>query len=99
MIVNACISTQGSPGNLQQFEEILFTSNDVSMATGVIAVKLTNENSQRLVGVAYIDTMLRNLGVCQFADNEQLSNVEVCTLNSIHHLLNFVLSMVILHPL
>lgn len=68
---------QGSPGNVQQFEDILFTGNDVSMATGVIAVKLTNENGQRVVGVAYIDAMLRKLGVCQFGDNEQLSNTEV----------------------
>ena len=68
---------QGSPGNLQQFEDVLFTGNDVSMATGVIAVKLANENGQRMVGVAYIDAMLRKLGVCQFGDNAQLSNVEV----------------------
>jgi len=47
------------------------------MATGVIAVKLANENGQRIVGVAYVDAMLRRLGVCQFVDNEQLSNVEV----------------------
>ena len=80
-IINVHVHTlaymQGSPGNLQQFEDILFTGNDVSMATGVIAVKLTNENGQRMVGVAYIDAMLRKLGVCQFGDNEQLSNVEV----------------------
>ena len=81
-IINTCSFMQGSPGNLQQFEEILFSGNDVSTATGVIAVKLTNENAQRVVGVAYIDTMLRNLGVCQFADNEQLSNVEVCSYNN-----------------
>lgn len=68
---------QGSPGNLQQFEDLLFAGNDVSMATGVIGVKLTNENGQRMVGVAYIDVMLRKLGVSQFGDNEQLSNVEV----------------------
>ena len=49
----------------------------MTMATGVIAVKLTNENGRRMVGVAYIDAMLRKLGVCQFGDNEQLSNIEV----------------------
>lgn len=64
---------------MQQFEDILFAGNDVSMATGVIAVKLANENSQRMVGVAYTDAMLRKLGVCQFVDNEQLSNLEVNT--------------------
>lgn len=72
-----CCYVQGSPGNLQQFEDILFAGNDVSMATGVIAVKMTNENGQRMVGVAYVDAMLQKLGVCQFGDNEQLSNIEV----------------------
>ncbi|XP_065906455.1 DNA mismatch repair protein Msh2-like isoform X3 [Dysidea avara] len=67
---------KGSPGNLQQFEDILFTGNDVATATGVLAIRLANENGQRMVGVAYIDTMLRKMGVCQFVDNEQLSNVE-----------------------
>ena len=71
------IYTQSSPGNLQQFEDISFTSNDVSMAMGVIAVKVANENVQRMIGVAYIDAMLRKLCVCQFSDSEQLSNVEV----------------------
>ena len=71
------IYTQGSPGNLQQFEDILFTANDVSMAMGVIAVRLANENDQRMIGVAYSDAILQKLGVCQFSDSEQLSNVEV----------------------
>ena len=71
------IYTQSSPGNLQQFEDISFTSNDVSMAMGVIVVKVANENVQRMIGVAYIDVMLRKLCVCQFSDSEQLSNVEV----------------------
>ena len=72
------IYTQGSPGNLQQFEDILFTSNDVSMAMGVIAVKVANKNwSAEMIGVSYIDPMLWKLGVCQFSDSEQLSNVEV----------------------
>ena len=55
------IYTQGSPGNLQQFEDILFTSNDVSMAMRVIAVKVANENGQRMIDVAYIDAMLRKV--------------------------------------
>ena len=58
-------------------EDILFTANDVSMATWVIAVKLANENGQQMMGMTSIDAMLQKLGVCQFSDSEQLSNVEV----------------------
>ena len=71
------IYTQSSPGNLQQFEDILFTANDVSVATWVIAVKLANENGQQMMGMTCIDAILQKLGVCQFSDSEQLSNVEV----------------------
>lgn len=39
---------KGSPGNLTQFEDILFTNNDVAVGTSVIAIKLGGDTKNRV---------------------------------------------------
>ncbi|XP_077407319.1 DNA mismatch repair protein Msh2 [Vanacampus margaritifer] len=64
---------KASPGNLTQFEEILFGgSNSAEGCAGVVAVRVASG----VVGVGYVDAAQRTMGVCEFPDNEVFSNLE-----------------------
>ncbi|KAG7172893.1 DNA mismatch repair protein Msh2-like, partial [Homarus americanus] len=71
------VEYKASPGNLSQFEEVLFgVNNEQTVTTGVIAVKLATENGQRVVGVGFVDVTSRLMTVSEFSDNDTFSNLE-----------------------
>ena len=44
-----------------------------------MSLKLAMKDGNRLVGVAYADASVREIGVSEFGDNDLFSNVEVST--------------------
>ncbi|XP_024935873.1 DNA mismatch repair protein Msh2 isoform X2 [Cephus cinctus] len=67
---------KGSPGNLLQFEEILFGNNEVAVGTSVIAVKLGSEGKTKIVGVSCVDVIGTTISVCEFTTDESFSDLE-----------------------
>ncbi|CAG8439292.1 7439_t:CDS:10 [Ambispora leptoticha] len=67
---------RASPGNLQEFEDLLFNNAEISASPIVLGVKLGTKDGQKIVGVAFADASIRELGVSEFMDNELYSNFE-----------------------
>ena len=76
---------QASPGNLQQLEEVLFGSGAITHTALTLAVRLASGGKQggRLVGLAYADLNDHVLGVTEFTDSDQLSELQVSVVTTI----------------
>ncbi|XP_076252043.1 DNA mismatch repair protein spel1 isoform X2 [Rhynchophorus ferrugineus] len=64
---------KGSPGNLTQFEQILFENANVESSNSVMAIKLAKSNT---VAVGSINTTDLKFEVCEFTDNECFTDLE-----------------------
>ncbi|KAG0219648.1 MutS-like protein [Mortierella sp. NVP41] len=70
------IVKRGSPGNLQDMEDLLFSNTDMAASPIVMAVKIQAGGDQRTVGVCFADATVRELGISEFIDNDLYSNFE-----------------------
>ncbi|XP_055551024.1 DNA mismatch repair protein spellchecker 1 isoform X2 [Wyeomyia smithii] len=67
---------KGSPGNLTQFEDVLFSNNDMVAGSALFAVHLKQNGKQKVVGVACVETNERILSVSEFTDDDFYSELE-----------------------
>jgi DNA mismatch repair protein MSH2 len=65
----------GSPGNLQSFED-LFLGTYGNETPVVMALQLLQKDNVNIIGMAFVNTSLRKINVCEFYDNDQFSNLE-----------------------
>lgn len=75
---------QASPGNMQMLEDLLVSENyqestaisDSSVSSVLLAVTTRVKQDQRIIGVAFIDPILKKLGVSEFVDSDAYTNFE-----------------------
>ena len=73
-----------SPGRLCAFEEELYCASELVDTPVVTAVRIAIRHDQRLVGVAYANLTTRELGACEFVDDEHFCTLEavICQLGT-----------------
>eukprot|EP00727_Mastigamoeba_balamuthi_P012799 m51a1_g8141 putative dna mismatch repair protein msh2 (947) ;mRNA; r:24655-28218 len=67
------LSKRGSPGNIDQFEDVLDTVRDPPVAVAAI---VGSKDGACVVGMAFAETTSRVLYALEFPDDDQLSNFE-----------------------
>ena len=68
---------EASPGKLGAFEDELFRNSDMADVPVVMAVALNYVEGHRTIGIAFADTARRQLGACEFTDDEHFCNLEL----------------------
>lgn len=67
---------KGSPGNLTQFEDLLFSNNDMVAGSALLALHLKQSGKQRVIGIACIETNERIFSVSEFVDDDFYTELE-----------------------
>ncbi|CAF4170441.1 unnamed protein product [Adineta steineri] len=71
------LAYHGSPGNLTQFEDILYASSSTAQeSSGVLACKLATENGVTVIGLALIDVQTLTIKMCEVTVSNHYSNLE-----------------------
>ncbi|KAJ4961582.1 hypothetical protein NE237_021492 [Protea cynaroides] len=70
------LTKSGTPGNLGSFEDILFANNEMQDSPVIVALSLNFRENECVVGLGYVDLTKRILGLAEFLDDSQFTNVE-----------------------
>ena len=65
-----------SPGNLEDVEDLLFQNQDILETPMCMALNFRMKDGIKHVGVAYVDSVDRKLGVSEFVETDIFSNTE-----------------------
>ncbi|KAH9570808.1 hypothetical protein CY35_02G060500 [Sphagnum magellanicum] len=66
----------GTPGKLENFEDVLYANNEMQDTPVVMAVQATIRESERSVAIAFADLTKRQLGMTEFLDDDQYTCLE-----------------------
>nr|CAH7723008.1 unnamed protein product [Callosobruchus chinensis] len=67
---------KGSPGNLTQFEEVLFETSAIDFSNWVMAVKIVQNRNLQDIAIACVNIPEGKFTVCEIQDNESFSELE-----------------------
>lgn len=67
---------KGSPGNLTQFEDLLFANNEMVSGSALIALHVKQIGKQKIIGIACIENNERLFSVSEFVDDDFYSELE-----------------------
>lgn len=70
------IEFRGSPGNLIQFEDLLFTNKDVLQGNTIISLQIRMEGAQKKIGLASVEQNDCLFMVTEFADDDFFTELE-----------------------
>ncbi|KAL5722268.1 MutS-like protein [Ranunculus cassubicifolius] len=70
------LSKSGTPGNLGSFEDVLFANNEMQDTPVMVALILQSRENECMIGMGFLDLTKRVLGLAEFLDDSQFTNVE-----------------------
>uniref|UniRef100_A0A1B0CAD0 Putative mismatch repair atpase msh6 muts family n=1 Tax=Lutzomyia longipalpis TaxID=7200 RepID=A0A1B0CAD0_LUTLO len=70
------VDLKGSPGNVIQFEDILFGNNEQINSSAIMALQLKRENQQNTVGLSCIETTDRTFSLIEIVDDDFFTELE-----------------------
>ncbi|XP_008785817.2 DNA mismatch repair protein MSH2 [Phoenix dactylifera] len=70
------LTKTGTPGNIGSFEDVLFANNDMQDTPVTISLFPIFRENQYTVGLSFVDITKQKLGLAEFLDDSQFTNVE-----------------------
>lgn len=70
------LSKSATPGNLGSFEDVLFANNEMQDSPVIVALCLLPRDNECNIGMGYLDLTKRVLGLAEFLDDSQFTNLE-----------------------